>query len=78
LLLSTIILYGVIQGYNGIAAVDEEHQVIVWAKAFEDGNESKHLPEILKGIEKNSKRVKMSSKIYKEVVITADSGFHRD
>ena len=41
--------HGVIQGYNGIAAVDEDHQLIVWGEAFGDATESKHLPEILEG-----------------------------
>ena len=45
--------HGVIQGYNGIAAVDDRHQVVVWAEAFGDSNESGHLPEILDGVDKN-------------------------
>jgi hypothetical protein len=43
--------HGVIQGYNGIAAVDEKHKTIIWAKTFRDSNESGHLPEILMGIQ---------------------------
>lgn len=38
--------HGVIQGYNGIAAVDDKSQVIVWAGAYGDINEAGHLPEI--------------------------------
>jgi transposase len=44
--------HGVIQGYNGIAAVDDKHQVVVWAEAFGNSNESGHLPEILEGLDK--------------------------
>ncbi len=70
--------HGVIQGYNGIAAVDEKNQLIVWAEAFGDSNESKHFPEILDGIKNNFKSIQASEDILKETVITADSGFHND
>jgi len=30
-----------------------KHQVVVWAEAFGDSNESSHLPEILEGVDKN-------------------------
>ena len=70
--------HGVIQGYNGIAAVDDQHQVIVWAEAFGDANESGHLPKILSGVHENCKKAKVSEEIYDEVIITADSGFHNE
>ncbi len=70
--------HGVIQGYNGIAAVDDKHQVIVWGEAFGDSNESGHLPEILEGVDKNCKEAKLAGNIYNEVIITADSGFHNE
>lgn len=70
--------HGVIQGYNGIAAVDDKHQVIVWGEAFGDSNESGHLPEILEGVDKNCKEAKLAENIYNEVIITADSGFHNE
>ena len=70
--------HGVIQGYNGIAAVDEKHQVIVWGEVFGDSNESGHLPEILEKVDRNCKEAKISEAIYDEVVITADSGFHNE
>ena len=70
--------HGVIQGYNGIAAVDDKNQVIVYAEAFGDGTESTHLPEILKGINSNCKTSGISERIYDETIITADSGFHSE
>ena len=42
--------HGVIQGYNGIAAVDDKHQLIVWAEAYGDANESGLLILIGKGM----------------------------
>ena len=70
--------HGVIQGYNGIAAVDDKSHVIMWAEAFGDSNESGHLPEILEGVDKNCREAKISKKIYDEVVVTTDSGFHSE
>jgi len=68
--------HGVIQGYNGIAAVDDKNQLIIWSEAFGDVNESGHLPEILDGIDKNCKDSDIDDDIYKSVTITADTGFH--
>lgn len=70
--------HGVVQGYNGIAAVDDKNQVVVYAEAFGDGTESTHLPEILDGIKNTCKESGISKRIYEEVVITADSGFHSE
>lgn len=70
--------HGVIQGYNGIAAVDDKHQLIVWAETFGDSNESGHLPEILKGIEQNCKESGISNRVLQETKITADTGFHSE
>ena len=70
--------HGVIQGYNGIAAVDNKNQIVVWAEVFGDSNESGHFPEILEGVDKNCKKAEVSKKIYEKVVITADSGFHNE
>lgn len=70
--------HGVIQGYNGIAAVDEKNQLIVWAEAFGDSTESQHLPDILHGIKTNFSEIGASEDIFDEAVVTADSGFHSE
>lgn len=70
--------HGVIQRYNGIAATDDKHQVIVYAKAFGDSNESGHLPEILKDIQTECVNSSIDSNIYDKVMITADSGYHNE
>ena len=70
--------HGVIQGYNGIAAVDEKHQTIVWAEAYGDINESGHLPEILSGIQETCRKTDIDPDIYTTVHVTADSGFHNE
>lgn len=70
--------HGVIQGYNGIAAVDDKHQVIVCAETFGDSNESGHLPEILVDIDRNCKEAGISNNVLHETKITADTGFHNE
>lgn len=68
--------HGVVQGYNGIAAVDDKHQLIVWAGIYGDANENRHLEEVLIGIDKNCKESGIDDDIYKKVTVTADTGYH--
>lgn len=44
--------HGVIQGYNGIAAVDSKHQVIVHAEAYGTGQEQDLLKPMVEGTQK--------------------------
>ena len=69
--------HGVIQGYNGIATVDEKHQVIVDAQAFGDGHEARHVGEVIESIGTFG-ALDENLDIYDEVVLTADSGFHSE
>ena len=41
---------GVVQGYTGVAAVDDKHQVVVHAKAHGSGSEQEVLPGMLDGL----------------------------
>ena len=67
---------GTIQGYNGIAAVDKKHQVVVLAKALGEGQEHHSLQPVLVDIKNRFRRLKISNNLYKEgTVITADTGF---
>lgn len=67
---------GTIQGYNGIAAVDKKHQIIVEAQTFGEGQEHHTLQPILKGIDQRYKSAGLKTDILKSgVVITADTGF---
>lgn len=70
--------HGVIQGYNGIAAVDDKHQTIVWAGVYGDNNEASHLPEILEEVEINCRKTGIDENILKAVKITADTGYHSE
>ncbi|WGL16970.1 IS1182 family transposase [Microbulbifer bruguierae] len=67
---------GTIQGYNGVAAVDKKHQVIVDAQAFGEGQEHHALKPIIEGVQNHYKRSGIDVDLVGEdVVITADTGF---
>jgi transposase len=70
--------HGVIQGYNGLAAVDEKHQIIVHAQAFGEGTEAKNLTHMIEGIRGTFTELEGGGDVYEQVVLTADSGFHSE
>lgn len=70
---------GTIQGYNGVAAVDKKHQIIVDAQAFGEGQEHHTLKPILTTIKNRFARAGISDDIYKEgAIVTADTGFSNE
>jgi hypothetical protein len=69
---------GVIQGYNGIAAVDEKNQVVVHAEAFGQGPENDLLEPMIEGVNENFKDIGIKGDICKKTIITADAGFHSE
>src|SRR5690606_8457241 len=67
---------GTIQGYNGIAAVDKKHQIIVEAQVFGEGQEHHTLKPILERIKARFQRTGIAEDIYKtNVIVTADTAF---
>ncbi len=67
---------GTIQGYNGLAAVDRKHQIIIDAQVFGEGQEHHTLEPITKAIKSRFSRLKISKDIYQtDAIITADTGF---
>ena len=67
---------GTIQGYNGLAAVDKKHQIIIDAQAFGEGQEHHTLKPITEAIKDRFNRLNISQDIYKtDTIITADTGF---
>ena len=64
--------HGVIQGYNGVASVDNKHQIIVAAEAYGQGPEHGLLEPM---IEQSHKNLNHTKKEEKETRITADSGY---
>ena len=70
---------GVIQGYNGVAAVDSKHQIIVHAQAYGAGQEQHTLLPMLLGIRRQFKQLPDSERpVLQSARITADSGFHSE
>ena len=71
--------HGVIQGYNGIAVVDESHQVVVDAQAFGDGHEAAHLQQMLDAVQQTFTALDPSAPdVWSQGMLTADSGFHSE
>ena len=67
---------GTIQGYNGVAAVDKKHQVVVDAQAFGEGQEHHTLAPVIESIEARLKRLGIADRIYESgTIVTADTGF---
>ncbi len=66
--------HGVIQGYNGLAVVDDRNQVIVNAEAFGQGAEADLLPGLLENTGKNMGHVKAGWSFHESRVV-ADTGF---
>ena len=67
--------HGVVQGYNGVAAVDGKHQVIVGAEAFGSANEAEVLAPMAEQVRENFRELGEED-IYRKAKVTADSGFH--
>ncbi len=67
---------GTIQGYNGVAAVDKKHQIILDAQAFGEGQEHHTLQPVLEAVEARFKKLGIAEQIYQTgTVVTADTGF---
>jgi transposase len=60
---------GVIQGYTGVAAVDERHQIIVEAQAHGSGSEQELLLPVAEAIQ---------PLVEEHTVVCADSGYHSE
>ena len=70
---------GTIQGYNGIAAVDKKHQVIVDAQAFGEGQEYHTLRPVLDAVKERYQRTGISEDVYADgIVVTADTGYSNE
>jgi transposase len=69
---------GTIQGYNGVAAVDKKHQIIIDAQSFGHGQEHHTLQPVLETIRDRYQRLGIRKDLYKgryKVTVTADTGY---
>lgn len=70
--------HGVIQGYNGVAVVDDKHQVIVHAEAFGAAQEHDLLEPMIDGTKENFKEIGSEEDIFDKTALVADSGYHTE
>jgi transposase len=70
--------HGVIQGYDGVAAVDAKHQVIVHAVAFGEAQEHELLVPMVAGTREHFRAIGQEADIFKHAKLTADAGFHTE
>lgn len=67
---------GTIQGYNGVAAVDKKHQIIIDAQAFGEGQEQHTFQPVIEKIKERFQRLNISEDIFTAgAIVTADTGF---
>jgi hypothetical protein len=69
--------HGVIQGYDGVAVVDDKHQIIVHAEAFGAPQEQDLLLPMLEGTKQNFNAIG-DPDVFATTTLTADSGFHSE
>lgn len=70
--------HGVIQGYDGVAVVDDRHQVIVHAEAFGEAQEHGLLGPMIQGTRENFQAIGREEDIFGKAKMTADAGFHTE
>ena len=69
---------GVIQGYDGVAAVDNKHQVVVHAEAYGEAQEHGLLEPMVEGTRENFQAIDREEDIFRKAKLTADAGFHSE
>jgi transposase len=68
--------HGTIQGYNAQALVDKEHQVIMHAEAFGNGQDNEHLAPMVDGAKENLKNIGQPEDYFEDKIFTADTNYH--
>jgi hypothetical protein len=67
---------GVLQGYNGLAVVDERAQIVVHAEAHGSGYEGHLLAPLLEATRATFEELEPGQDVLASAKVTADSGFH--
>jgi len=70
--------HGVIQGYDGVAAVDSKHQIIVHAQAYGRPQEHDLLDPVIEQTRQNFKAIDDPNDVFGKTKLTADEGFHTE
>ncbi len=69
---------GVVQGYDGVAATDSKHHIIVQAEAFGDPQEHDLLAPMIEGVRENFEAIGKEEDVFGKAKLSADSGFHTE
>ena len=69
--------HGVVQGYDGVAVVDDKHQIIVNAEAYGAPQEHELLQPMVEGTRENLAAIGTPD-AFETTKLTADSGFHSE
>jgi transposase len=67
--------HGVIQGYNGIAVVDEKHQIVVTAQAHGEGQEAHLLAPMIEATREQCQAAGIAADVFEATQLTADAGY---
>jgi hypothetical protein len=68
--------HGVIQGYNGLAVVDGQAQIVVHAEAHGSGYEAYLLAPLIEATRKGFAELDLDQDVFATTKVIADSGFH--
>jgi transposase len=68
--------HGAIQGYNGQALIDAQHQIIVEGEVFGWGQDHYHLEPVVNGAQENMKAIGKGEDYLKDTILTADTAYH--
>jgi hypothetical protein len=68
--------HGVIQGYNGVAVVDDRHQIVVHAEAQGEGQENHLLQPMVVATRETLSAIGCAPAVVAKARFTADSGYH--
>jgi transposase len=68
--------HGVVQGYNGVAVVDSQHQIVVHAEALGEGQENHLLEPMVEATREVFKALGAKGDVFASATVSADSGYH--
>lgn len=68
--------HGVVQGYNGVAVVDDRHQIVVHAEALGEGQENQLLEPMVAATRASFAAIGCAAEPFAKATLTADSGYH--
>ena len=70
--------HGVIQGYDGLSMVDKQHQIVVYAQAFGEGQEQHLLSPMMEGSREAVRAIGGPEDVFEKTQLLADAGFHSE